>query len=195
MKHLLKIFTKQDKTIVAPYVPINISEDNNKVIQNSEDIITDLGYTNNISIRIKLLNDLAKVPNHSQDGDVGLDLTATSLNITSGYIQLGTGVSFEIPKGYFGLLLPRSSITKSPPGMSLKNSCGVIDSNYRGEIIFRFELPYNFKYGISDEFEMPKIGDRIGQIIILPHPTITLIESQELSDTNRGSGGFGSTGQ
>jgi dUTP pyrophosphatase len=185
MKELLKIFKKEDKTI----------QDNIEVFRNVEEVTTNSKDTINISLRIKLLNEMAKMPKYSQDGDVGLDLTATSLNFTSGYIQLGTGISLEIPKGYFGLLLPRSSITKSPPGMSLKNSCGVIDSNYRGEIIFRFELPYNFKYGVSDEFEMPKVGERVGQIIILPHPTITLVESQELSDSNRGSGGFGSTGK
>jgi len=185
MKQLLKIFEKKDKSV----------QDNIESIEKSQIRINEIVYSGGVSVRIKLLNDLAKMPNYAQDGDVGLDLTATSLNVTSGYIQLGTGLSFEIPKGYFGLLLPRSSITKSPPGMSLKNSCGVIDSNYRGELIFRFELPYNFRYGVSDEFEMPKIGERIGQIIILPHPTINLIESTELTDTNRGSGGFGSTGK
>lgn len=187
MKNLLKIFSKTNTPELDNTNTLENMLTNNPV----KDIISN---DNNISVRVKLLNDVAKIPSYSQKGDVGLDLTATSFNIMAGYIQLGTGVSLEIPEGYFGLLLPRSSITKSPPGMSLKNSCGIIDSNYRGEIIFRFELPYNFNRGIPPGFEMPKVGDRVGQIIILPYPTITLIESEELSDTNRGSGGFGSTG-
>lgn len=147
-----------------------------------------------IDVKIVKISEDAIIPTYSQIGDAGLDLTATSMIVTDGYIQYGTSLTIEIPEGYFGLLLPRSSITKAPPGVSLKNNCGIIDSNYRGELLLRFELPYNMSYGISNDFIVPKIGDRVGQLIILPYPKINFILSENISETNRGSGGFGSTG-
>jgi dUTP pyrophosphatase len=147
-----------------------------------------------IDVKIVKISEDAIIPTYSQIGDAGLDLTATSMIVTDGYIQYGTSLTIEIPEGYFGLLLPRSSITKAPPGVSLKNNCGIIDSNYRGELLLRFELPYNISYGVSNDFIVPKIGDRVGQLIILPYPKINFIVSEHISETNRGSGGFGSTG-
>jgi dUTP pyrophosphatase len=92
----------------------------------------------------------------------------------------------EIPEGYVGLIFPRSSIVKTP--LMLKNCVGVIDSGYRGEVKFFFE-PGNRP---SKNYE---VGDRVGQLIIVPFPTIEPEEAEELSSTERGAGGFGSSGK
>lgn len=98
----------------------------------------------------------------------------------------GTGLAFEIPLGHVGLIFPRSSIYKT--GMTLSNCVGVIDSDYRGEVKFVFTAR-NSNEPIYD------IGDRVGQLVIMELPNITIIEETELNDTERGTGGFGSTGR
>ena len=158
-------------------------------------------HTSNPNVTVEYKNDLdlivkfrklvpeAVTPRYAQDGDAGMDLTATSFRVSDTFIEFGTGIAVEIPHGHVGLLFPRSSITKSAPGVSLKNSVGVIDSNYRGEILVRFELPYSGHTGGN----IPVVGDRVAQLIIIPYPKVHLEEVQELSDSNRGNGGFGST--
>ena len=142
-----------------------------------------------MKVKFKKLNPNAIVPSYSKPGDAGLDLTATSkdyLNNTKyGFTEYGTGLAVEIPEGYVGLLFPRSSISNT--GLILANSVGVIDSGYRGEIKFRFKyIPDTADYDI---------GDRIGQLIILPYPSIETEEVEELNSTERGEGGFGSSGK
>jgi dUTP pyrophosphatase len=137
---------------------------------------------------VKLSPDAVK-PEYSQDGDAGMDLTATSFRVTDTFMEFGTGIAVHIPENHVGLLFPRSSITKSAPGVSLKNSVGVIDSNYRGEILVRFELPYSGAVGGT----IPVVGDRVAQLVIIPYPRVKFVEVEKLSDTNRGQGGFGST--
>ncbi len=152
-----------------------------------------------MEIRIKKLHPEAKIPTYSKEGDAGMDLTATSKTVECGFVEYGTGLSVEIPIGYVGLIFPRSSIFKTD--QSLCNSVGVIDSGYRGEIKLKFYTMTHWSaaangYVINDSFGEPyKVGDRIGQIIILPYPTIQFVESDELSETTRGTGGFGSTGK
>ena len=90
----------------------------------------------NIKIPIKLFNENAKIPEKAHNRDAGFDMIATSKKVTDKYIQYGTGVGMDIPEGYVGLIFPRSSITKKD--IMLKNSVGVIDSGYLGEISFRF---------------------------------------------------------
>jgi dUTP pyrophosphatase len=102
------------------------------------------------------------------------------------YFEAKTGLAVEIPEGYIGLLFPRSSISNT--NFILANSVGVIDSSFRGEITFRFRKLHNFQ-------ETYYSGSRIGQILIIPHPEVEFVESEELSETNRGTGGFGSTGR
>lgn len=146
-----------------------------------------------MNIKFKKLDEKAATPYYAKEGDAGLDLTAVSINETIKYIEYGTGISIEIPEGYVGLLFPRSSITTQ--GLLLKNSVGVIDSGYRGEIKLRFHSlnsPFDFFTSIGSSY---KIGDRIAQLIILPYPKINLIEATELSETTRGTGGYGSTGK
>lgn len=147
-----------------------------------------------MKVKIKKLSDVAVVPKYAKDGDAAMDLTATSFQIEkkpSGerIVTYGTSLAIEIPKGYVGLLYARSSIYKT--SLSMCNHVGVIDSGYRGEIMFKFRIdaaarPY--KDGVY------KVGDRIGQIMIVPHPQIEFEEVDDLSDSNRGNGGFGSTG-
>ena len=141
-----------------------------------------------MKVRIKKLHEAAIVPKYSKPGDAGLDLTATEIIKEEGFqITYGTGLAVEIPLGYVGLIFPRSSIRNYE--LALTNCVGVVDSGYRGEIQFTF----NKIGGVpSKKYD---VGDRIGQLIILPYPQIELEEVSELSNTERGDGGFGSSGK
>lgn len=141
-----------------------------------------------LRVRIKKLHPDAKIPKYSKEGDAGLDITATSI-ITDAVdkITYGTGLSLEIPEGYVGLIYPRSSIRNTE--LVLSNSVGVIDSGYRGELQATFnKLTGRYAKSYS-------VGERIMQIIIVPYPRVLFEEVEELSDTARGTGGFGSTGK
>ena len=111
----------------------------------------------------------------------------------------GSGVAMEIPQGYVGLVFPRSSNAKKD--LILSNSVGVIDSGYRGEITFKFkQTPQEFAdaSGTFVTYQYAKdygLGERIGQIIIMPYPDIEFVEVEELSDSDRGDGGYGSSGK
>ena len=162
-----------------------------------------------LKVKIKKLNENAVIPTYSKDGDAGMDLVATSRYYDeNGNIVYGTGLSFEIPKGYVGLIFPRSSNAKQQ--LLLSNSVGVIDSGYRGEVMLKFKssvssfslktlikLIFNSETNINliTNFKISYyVGERIGQIIILPYPQIEFEEAEELSETERGNGGYGSTG-
>ena len=142
----------------------------------------------NLNCNIKKLHPNALIPLYSKEGDAGMDMTATEvINDTSLQVTYGTGIAVEIPKGYVGLVFPRSSIRKYE--LELSNSVGVIDSGYRGEI----QATFNKTNGLdSVKYE---VGDRICQIMILPYPNVIFNEVSELTDTERGGGGFGSTGK
>lgn len=142
-----------------------------------------------MKVKFKRLNELATIPSYAKPGDACFDLVATSMSFHNpDFVEYGTGIAVEIPEGHVGLIFPRSSVTLK--GMMLKNSVGVIDSGYRGEIKFRFQTVYDYpKPG-----DYYKVGDRIGQMMILPIPTVELEEVEELSITERGEGGYGSTG-
>lgn len=142
-----------------------------------------------MKIRVKKLVEGAKMPFYATDEAAGMDLTATSKEYDNyGCVVYGTGLAFEIPKGYVGLLFPRSSNAKK--NLLLTNSVGVLDSDYRGEVTFKFKRANNGYDG--DQYE---VGDAIGQIIIVPYPHIEFKEVDELSHTKRGAGGYGSTGK
>ena len=142
-----------------------------------------------IKLKIKKLAKHAEIPEYSKIGDAGLDLTAIdcAYNADHEYIEYGTGIALKIPEGYVGLLFPRSSISKTPH--LLCNSVGVIDSNYTGEIKFRFKTNEQKKHL---EYS---IGDRIGQLIVIPYPNVSFEEVESLEITNRGDSGFGSSGK
>lgn len=138
-------------------------------------------------VRFKKLSERAVTPQYAKPGDAGMDMVATSLVKNEVFYEYGTDIAVEIPEGYVGLVFPRSSISKTK--QILANHVGVVDSGYRGEIKFRFKkLDW-------DSGEVYNVGDKIGQLIIIPYPTIELEEVSELSETNRGDSGFGSTGK
>lgn len=142
----------------------------------------------NVGCKIKKLHPNAVIPSYSKEGDAGMDLTVTEVYSNTTFdITYGFGISVEIPKGYVGLVFPRSSIRKME--LSLTNSVGVIDSGYRGEIQATFKKT-NGLYSLSYQ-----VGERAAQIMIIPYPQVVFTEVDELSDTERGDGGFGSTGK
>jgi len=176
-----------------------------------------------MKVKIKRLHIDAIIPSYATQGDAGMDMTAVTAYIDESglFIEYGTGISVEIPEGYVGLLFPRSSLSKT--SLILANHVGVVDSGYRGEIKFRFkELnmrvqkmdssilkilqedrkrknlplltgPSENSIWVASETAY-EIGDRIGQLIIVPYPLIEFEEVEELTDSQRGSGAYGSTG-
>lgn len=146
-----------------------------------------------MKVKIKKLHPNAVVPQYAKTGDAGMDLVATSiLSNTTFDVTYGMGIALEIPEGFVGLIFPRSSIRKTD--LALTNCVGVIDSGYRGELQATFKKVYGKNDIRIDETDY-KVGDRIAQIMIIPHPTIEFEETNELSNTERGEGGFGSTGK
>ncbi len=141
-----------------------------------------------MKVKIKKLSENAVIPKYAKHGDAGMDLTATSIiSETTDHITYGTGIAVEIPEGFVGYVFPRSSIRKTT--LILSNSVGVIDSGYRGEI----QATFKRKNGIVQEEYI--VGDRIAQLIVMPVPYVEFEESDELSDSERGEGGFGSSGK
>lgn len=139
-----------------------------------------------IEIKFKKLCAEAVMPTKAHQSDAGADLVATSKKWDDEkqcWIY-GTGIATEIPEGYVGLVFPRSSIRKY--GLALANSIGVIDSGYRGEIMCSFKP--------TGSCPTYNIGDKVAQMIIMPYPTVNYVEVTELSDSERGEGGHGSTG-
>jgi len=147
------------------------------------------------TIRFKKLVPEAKAPFKKIDVDAGFDLFATGINYGENYIEYLTGIAVEIPEGYVGLIFPRSSVTNYD--LMLKNSTGIIDASYRGELRSRF---YQTKAHTALGEPNPnrkeyEIGDRVAQIVFMKLPKITLVEAEELSDTERGASGYGSSGK
>ena len=137
-----------------------------------------------MKIKMKKLHPDAVIPRYAKAGDAGLDLTAVEIVADGSLLTYKTGLAVEIPDGYVGLLFPRSSVYKT--GQTLTNCVGVIDSGYRGEIMMKFSFsPQGLEY---------EVGDRVGQLLIMPYPKVEFVEVNELSETSRGSGGYGSTG-
>lgn len=144
----------------------------------------------NINLPIKKLDPSAVLPKYNKEGDAGLDLVVNSINKTDLYIEYGTDLAFEIPKGHVGLIFQRSSVTNKPVGYDLKNAVGVIDSTYRGEVTGRFNYPSN-----KDNNDIYNIGDKFLQMIVLEIPYCEVIEVSELSQSERGINGYGSSGK
>jgi dUTP pyrophosphatase len=125
-----------------------------------------------VKVGVKKLVPEAVIPEYAKPGDAGLDLTATSIewNGSGNQVTYGTGLALEIPAGYVGLIFPRSSVSKTD--LALSNCVGVIDSGYRGEVMFKF----NYRGNALVIPEFYKVGDRVGQLIIMPYPPVRLIE-------------------
>ena len=137
-----------------------------------------------MKVRIKKLNAKAVLPYRAHATDAGYDLVATSKSCDE-YVVYGTGLAFEVPEGFAGFVFPRSSNCKT--SLVLTNSVGVVDSGYRGEVMAKFG-----DYRVGKTYE---IGDRIAQLIIMPVPNVEFEEAIDLSDSDRGEGGYGSSGR
>lgn len=169
-----------------------------------------------IEVKFKKLVPEAVIPSKAHSSDAGFDMVATKVNITENYVEYETGIATAIPEGHVGLLFPRSSNSKKD--LLLANSVGILDSSYRGDIKFRFKrilMPIiqdeittssinDVSTSACDTKKTPRliyrddyiyqVGDRIGQLIIMPYPEIQFTEVDELDQTDRGKGGFGSSG-
>lgn len=151
-----------------------------------------------MKVRFKKLSPEAVMPRYAHDTDAGMDLTATRCTFDEdGNVVYHTDLAMEIPDGYVGLVFPRSSICRQE--IFLTNAVGVIDSGYRGEVTAKFKPTSVLDDGgYSHAKLIPKIykpGDRIAQLIILPYPHIEPQEATTLATSDRGTGGYGSTGE
>lgn len=140
-----------------------------------------------VDVKIRKVHPDAVLPKRAHPTDAGMDVTAISMEMTEDYIEYDTGLQFQLPAGYVMLIFPRSSNSKKD--LLLCNSVGVLDAGYTGNLKFRFKLTTE---GYTEKIYNP--GDKIGQIVILPYPEINFIETEEFDETDRGTGGFGSTG-
>ena len=141
-------------------------------------------------LKFKKLSEKAVAPIRATDGSAGYDLTST--HVTTEVSECGqlilvyhTDIAIEIPEGYVALMFPRSSISKK--SLRLCNSVGVIDSDYRGEVMGKFMVTTDVIPSLYKE------GDRFAQLVIVPIITEEFEEVEELSETAREAGGFGST--
>lgn len=139
---------------------------------------------------VKLNKDATDL-SYAKPGDAGLDLAVVEFVALSPFGEqnskklLGTGISVKIPEGHFGLIVPRSSMSKK--GIMLANTCGIIDSGYTGELML-------YAQNMTKDTNYINPGDRIAQMIIVPFTSVVLTKVDKLPDTDRGTGGFGSTG-
>lgn len=166
-------------------------EEINNTLLNLDRQFTPPDYSGGLNVIFKKLHENAKIPTYAMEGDAGMDLTITEiLSETEKDITYGYGIAIAIPRGYLGLILPRSSVRKKD--LILSNGIGLIDSAYRGEIMSTFKKFTKSGKSLSLTYS---VGDRAAQIVIIPYPKITFVEVDELPGTERGSGGFGHTGQ
>lgn len=144
-----------------------------------------------MKINIKRLNEDAKIPTRGSSEAAGYDLYAcinSPVTIPShSTVKIGTGLAIEIPEGYFGAVFARSGLA-TKQGLRLANAVGVIDSDYRGEYIVAL-------HNDTDEAKLITPGERIAQLVVMPYLAVEFNDVNELSDTDRGEGGFGSTGK
>ena len=143
-----------------------------------------------MNIKYKKLNELAKVPTRGSEYSAGYDLYAATdieYNILPHTTQLvKTGLAFKLPDGYFGAIFARSGLA-SKKGLRPANCVGVVDSDYRGEVMIAL-------HNDSDNIMTIEAGERIAQLVLIPYINMTFEETEELDNTQRGEGGFGSTG-
>ena len=147
-----------------------------------------------VEVKIKLEDYVSKeIPTYAHEGDACVDLKCMAIDtdMHENIIILHTGVHVELPEGYVMLIIPRSSNCKTP--LYMPNSIGVIDSGYRGEILVKYKAPDRLTFINYKDYY--KVGDRVAQAIVLPYPTIKFTQVDNLTESSRGNGGFGSTGK
>jgi len=144
-----------------------------------------------MNIKIKKLNNLAKMPSRGSSYAAGFDLYAATDSIVDiaphSTMKIDTGLSFELPEGTFAGIFARSGIA-TKRGLRPANCTGIIDSDYRGPVIVAL-------HNDTDEIQSIEPGERIAQMILLPFISMDFNEVNELSDTARGEGGFGDSGR
>lgn len=166
--------------------PNRAADENGSTLSKGQEVI----------VRVCRKSEAAVLPTLGSNGAAGYDLYAligmtddghyNHYNISPGEtIKIGTGISVEIPRGFFGAVFARSGLA-AKRGLRPANCVGVIDCDYRGEVIVAL-------HNDSQTVQTITNGDRIAQLVILPRPQVVMCEVQELSDTERGAGGFGST--
>lgn len=160
-----------------------------------------------INVNFKKLSKNAVIPTKAHPTDAGFDMVATKVNMTDDYIEYETDIAIKLPSGYCAMLFPRSS--NSNKDLVLSNSVGIVDENYVGPIKWRFKrVRKPTKLGISrikflrwvynieikhPELTIYNVGDKIGQMVIIPVYPVEFKEVDKLPETDRGEGGFGST--
>lgn len=144
-----------------------------------------------ITVQFKRLHPNAIVPNKASKGAACFDLYSFMYEVDDRGYTVHTGLSIALPPNYGLLILPRSGLS-TKLGLRLRNSVGVIDSDYRGELMIKFHEGY--RDAQSEIREVLLYGNRIAQALIVELPVVTWTEVDELPDSTRGLGGFGSTG-
>ena len=163
-----------------------------------------------MQVKFKKLNKKAVIPTKAHPTDAGFDMVAVTKTVTDKYVEYGTGIATEIPAGFVGLGFANSRVSKYD--LDLANCVAIIDAPYRGEIRFRYKHTAHPQTAIVAHktkcFDLVKdvepvpipfhpkefnVGDVVGQLIIIPIPDVEFVEVDELDDTDRGEGGFGST--
>ena len=142
-----------------------------------------------LTLPIKRLDDAVSLPAYAYEGDAGLDLRSAEDAVLKPFERkaVSCGIAVAIPQGYAGFVLPRSGLAVKH-GISIVNAPGLIDSGYRGEIkAILVNLDPDNEFAIH-------VGDRIAQLVIMPVPRVRTVEADELDETARGAGGFGSSG-
>ena len=145
--------------------------------------------TDSVAVPIKRLDAELELPSYAYPGDAGLDLRSAEDAVLEPFERkaIPCGIALAIPRGFAGFVLPRSGLA-AKHGISIVNAPGLIDSDYRGEIKVIL-----VNMDAHEAFEI-KRGDRIAQLVIMAVPVVDLCETTDLPDTDRGSGGFGSSG-
>lgn len=141
-----------------------------------------------MDLLVKKIDKYATLPKYAHSGDAGMDIqTVSGFSLEPGEQTLvSTGIAVAIPEGFVGLITPRSGLA-SRAGITVVNAPGVVDSGYRGEV----------KVALINHGKWPMTfsrGDRVAQMLVVPVETVNIVESENLDETARGEGGFGSTG-
>ena len=145
-----------------------------------------------IQVSVKKLREDARLPFSGSEHSAGYDLyacTGREMNVIAPHtsVMIGTGLACAIPEGYFGALFARSGLA-AKEGLRPANCVGVLDSDYRGEIMIAL-------HNDSDQERCVKDGERIAQLVVMPYLAVSFSQTDELDETQRGEGGFGHTGK
>ena len=140
-----------------------------------------------MKLKVKRLSENAVSPRYATDGAACFDLVATYRTLIGDVALYEIGLAFEIPKGHAMLVFSRSGHGFNE-GLRLSNCTGVIDSDYRGQVVVKMQSDH-------PQPDWPRVGDRVAQAMLVKLPVVELEEVEELTETKRGQGGFGSTGE